>query len=296
MSDILQLSKRQKNLYNRFYKSFSEELTAFYKANQEKSFAVLLSGGYDSRFILYACLDLGIPVGCCYSFSLEDRDSTDSKLAEEICKIENIPFQRIRMPVKADLVIETMELLAKEYKCRKKTEFECTMPMYYIFQSVTEDVILRGNCSDNYFALDRDYALHFKNVKDGLTKFKEKLFNEDNIDQKLQIELLSEKYSKLAFDPFDTESVFDSFKNTTWQELNTPHVKGPLYSRFKDRFDSIKPYHANYQCGDTGIRELCADVLLQSDYNRKNYKSVVGCYNEIVRSVNRERRKRKSLI
>lgn len=296
MSDILQLSKKQKTLYDRFYKSFSEELTAFYKANQEKTFAVLLSGGYDSRFILYACLDLGIPVGCCYSFSLEDMISTDAKLAEEICKIENIPFKRIRIPVKADLVIQTMELLAKQYKCRKKTEFECTLPMYYIFESVKEDVILRGNCSDNYFALDRQYALHFKNLEDGLTKFKEKLFSEDNIDQKLQIELLCESFSKLAFDPFDTESVFKSFSNTTWQELNTPHIKGPLYSRFQEKFDAVKTYHANYQCGDTGIRELCADVLLKSRYNTKNFKSVVGCYNEIVRSVNCEKRKRKSLI
>ena len=296
MSDILQLSKKQKTLYDRFYKSFSEELTAFYKANQDKTFAVLLSGGYDSRFVLYACLDLGIPVECCYSFSLENVDSTDVKLAEEICKVENTPFKRIRMPVKADLVIQTMELLAKDFKCRKKTDFECSMPLYYSYTAVAEDVLLVGSTSDDYFGLTRKYGQRFKHLDDGLTKFKESMLQNPNNNQAIQKSLFDKHFNKCLFDPFDAKSVHESFNNTTWQELNVPHVKGPLYSRFKDKFDSIKPYHSNYQCGDTGIRELCADVLLKSRYNTKNFKSVVGCYNEIVRSVNCEKRKRKSLI
>ena len=294
MSDISLLSDAQIQLYEKIYTSICNELLTFYKANQNKSFSLLLSGGYDSRFILYACLDLNIPITRCYTFSIENRLSTDAILAEQICKAEHVDFQCVRIPTKSDIVIGLMEILARDFKCRKKTDFECSLPLYCLYQTIKEDIILVGSTADDYFGLTRRYGQKFKNLPDALTKFKECMNQNPNNNQTIQKALFDAHFNKHLFDAFNTDSVFKAFENTTWEELNKPFVKGPLYSQFKDRYDAIKPYHANYQCGDSGIRELCADVLLQSKYNRKKYTSVVGCYNEIIRSINSG--KRKSLI
>lgn len=283
MLDILQLSEYQIELYQTFYRVFCNVLTDFYKVNRDKSIAIPLSGGYDSRFVLYTCLDLNIPISCCYTFCVDGISSTDAKIAEMVCNRENIPFRLVNIPSDPETIIETLLLLAKDYNCRKKTEFECVLPLYYLYNTVNEDILLVGTDSDNYFALGSKYGLHYRHLEDGLTKFKSDLFNDPNDGQIQQKLLLDNLYKKTMFDPFNTPEIFNVFENTKWEDLNKPYKKGPLYVKFKFKYDEIKPYRSSYQCGDSGIRELCARTLLNSQYNTRNFKSVVGCYNEILR-------------
>ena len=279
MSDISQLNSR---IYKEFYPTICNGMKQFYENNRTKSFAICLSGGYDSRFVLYMCKDLQIPV-ICYTFLLNGVESTDFKLAKEVCNAENCKLNIVSVPTDDASVIKTMEILATDFNCRKKTAFECTYPIYYLWQNIKEDVILTANASDNYFGVTRKYALHYKHLEDGLTKFKEDIFNDLETDQLPQKYILNRKYNKIMFDPFNTKELYKVFEGTTWNELNKPHLKGPLYFQFRDKYDAIKPYRSSYQCGDSGVREKCEEILLNSKYNTKNYKSVVGCYNEIVR-------------
>ena len=259
----------------------------YYESNKEKTFSVLLSGGYDSRFVLYLCKDLNIPISRCYTFSLDNKLSTDATLAKAVCKRENVDLNIVDIPTDSQTLISIMEELAADYNCIKKTDFECVLPLYCLWKNIEEDVILMGTDSDNYFALGKKYALHFKNLPDGLTKYKEHLWSDPNDGQIQQKALLDTRYNKQMFDVFNTPQVYDAFKNTAWDELNKPYRKGPLYCKFSDRYDEIEPYRSSYQCGDSGIRELCANVLLNSKYNVDGkYKSVVGCYNEIRRNTN----------
>ena len=284
MSDISQLNESQILLYTKIYQVISDTLFEFYMKNKDKTFSITLSGGYDSRFILYLCKSLNIPIKCCYTFCIENKLSTDLKLAKLVCEEEKVPLKVVTIPRNSSSIVKTMEILAKEYKCVKKTDFECTLPLYYLYKEINEDVILMGTDSDNYFALGRNYALHFKKFKDGLTRYKEYLWSNPNDGQIQQKAMFDYKYNKQMFDVFNTKSVYDVFKDTSWNELNIPYKKGPLYIAFKSKYDLIKPYRVSYQCGDSGIRELCEEILMSSKYNR-GYKSVVGCYNEIVRSL-----------
>ena len=284
MSGISQLSKNQIDLYDHIYSALKSSMEKYYQANKDKTFTVLLSGGYDSRFVLYMCKELGIPIKRCYTFSLDNKLSTDARLAKEVCEQENVDLQIVRIPTDSVSVIQIMEELARDYGCVKKTDFECGLPIYCLWENVEEDVILMATDADNYFGLDKKFAIHYKDLPDGLTKYKEYLWSDPNSGQVKQKAQLDKNYGKQMFDVFNSHEAHEAFKGTTWEELNKPHKKGVLYYKFADRYDAIKPYHSNYQCGDSGIRELCADVLLHSDYNpRGKYISVTGCYNEIRR-------------
>lgn len=281
MLDISQLSK--------FYPTICKGMVDFYEAHNDRTFAVFLSGGYDSRFVLYMCKELGIPVKC-YTFTLDDRVSTDAKLAQEICEREDVECITVKIPTDAEIIFFTLEELARRYNCVKKTDFECGLPLYYLYKSVMEDVILMGSKSDDYFGLSKKFAIHYSKLPNGLQMYKDEyLGKETNLNQAIQKEMLDRKFNKISFDPFDTYEVNALFENTTYDEVNKDHIKAPLYFSFKQRYDEMKPYHSNYQCGDSGIRELCADVLLNSKYNTKNFKSVVGCYNEMIRSIQDDR-------
>lgn len=282
LSDILQLSNEQISLYSTIYNTLKDTMLDFYTKHSDKSFSLLMSGGYDSRFVLYLCRDLNIKVHC-YTFCIDGYISTDLRTAEQVCKNENVELTVVPIPTNATELIHTMEILASDYHCVKKTDFECVMPLYYLYKSISEDIILMGTDSDNYFALGKKYALHFKNLDDGLTKYKAHLWSDPNDGQIQQKALLDANYNKQMFDVFNTKEVFSAFENTTWNELNIPYKKGPLYIPYRSKYDEIKPYRSSYQCGDSGIRELCRSALINSEYNTNNYISVVGCYNEIVR-------------
>ena len=281
---MLQLSNSQYELYSKINDALRDTLLQFYNEHHTNSFSLLMSGGYDSRFVLYLCKDIGIPVHC-YTFCIDGHVSTDLSTAKQVCSSEDVDLTVVSIPTNADEIVNTMEILASNYNCVKKTDFECVMPLYYLYKRIDEDIILMGTDSDNYFALGKKYALHFKHLEDGLTKYKECLWSDPNDGQIQQKALLDKNYGKKMFDMFNTPRVFSVFENTTWNELNIPYKKGPLYCAFHDKYDAIKPYRSSYQCGDSGIRELCSNILLNSKYNVNNYTSVVGCYNEIVRSI-----------
>lgn len=280
-----------------YYTSFQVvmcDYRARYITRESPKFALFLSAGYDSRSILYMCHRLEIPVHC-YTFTLDDRISTDCRVA--VAESERLGYECtvVKIPTDADTLIPVIETLAKKYGCRLKTEFECVLPLYYLHQAVTEKVILVGTDSDNYFACGSKYGLHYRKFGDeGLNRYK--LDKPKNIDETYYYQevfadaefkqrmMLANEFGQIELDPYNTKIMYETFRDTTWDEVNKPIHKLPLYEAFTDEFEHEPPYRTSYQCGDSGVRELCADVLLNSKYNPNHkYKSVIGCYNEIVR-------------
>lgn len=294
MSDIL-LSNKQKKLCDDVFNTVSNEILHYYKLHQDKSFCIYLSGGYDSRYLLYTCIQNNIKISRCYSYCMDGIISSDCKLARLVCEKENIPFTLVPISLEPSSIISTFELLAKNYKCTKKTDFECSLPLYNLYQNTKEDVILMATDSDNYFALDGNYGRHYSMLDDGLIKYKESLRAKVNDGQIIQKQLLNIEFGKLQFDVFRTDAVYNAFVDTTYNDVNKPHIKLPLYYKFKDKYDDIKPYMASYQCGDTQLRDICFKILMDSKYN-KGYKSSTGCYNEIVRCAKSKDDKRKVLF
>lgn len=278
-----------------YYSTFKEILLEYANTYSLKPFALFLSAGYDSRSILYMCKILDVPLHC-YTFTLSDRMSTDARVALSEAHKCGYECSVVKIPIDNDVIITDLKLLAEVYDCKLKTEFECTLPLYYLHSAVEEKIILVGTDADNYFACGSKYGLHYRKFGElGLSKYKEdkpkntdvrykhqEIFADAEFKQRM---LLCEKFNQIELDPYNTRKMYNIFVDTTWDELNKPKYKWPIYESFQYWFSNEPPYRTSYQCGDSGIRELCASVLLNSEFNVKNYKSVVGCYNELVRRV-----------
>ncbi len=282
-----------------YYNTFKDIMQNYYEAHKDKTFALFLSAGYDSRSILYMCKQLDIPIRC-YTFTLMDRVSTDCRVAVSEAQICGYDYSVVYIPVDENTIISNLEMLARKYGCRLKTEFECVLPLYYLHRAVREDIIFVGTDADNYFACGSKYGFHYRKFGDyGLTKYKEdkpknsdtryshqEVFADAEFRQRM---LLCDEFNQIEFDPYNTKQMYNIFEGTNWIEVNKPVRKLPIYEAFEQEFLREPPYRTSYQCGDSGIRELCSDVLLNSKYNTRGYKSAIGCYNEIVRGVVNDR-------
>ena len=249
--------------------------------------AVFLSSGMDSRCILFALLEYGKKVHT-YSFTLDDRVSTDCRVAEDVSKTYGVKFTRIVLPTSIDILKRDVILLHNKYGCMKKTEYECVWPFLYSYKVIDERVVSNGIRADIHFGNFKRARIHYKDDLDG---FRREVFSDVNGGQKIQHSVLAKEYNKILFEPFRDQRMIDHFMGSTFEQCNKPHPKQPILDSFPEYFSKYKVYgHTNFQAGDSGILEHF-DKLLQTDWNIHNYKSVVGIFNVINRGELNGRRK-----
>ena len=253
----------------------------------EDEVAVFLSSGMDSRCILFALLECGKKVHT-YSFTLEDRVSKDCRVAEEVSKTYGVEFTKIELPIDINILKQDILVLRDKYNCRKKTEYECVWPFIYSYKVVQEKVVSNGIRADIHFGNFKRARIHYKDDLDG---FRREVFSDVNGGQKLQHAMFAKEYNKILFEPFRDQRMIDHFMGTTFEQCNTPHLKQPILDSFPEYFEKYRVYpHLNFQQGDSGIADHF-DKLLQTDWNRHNYKNVVGIFNTINRGELDGRRK-----
>lgn len=278
MSDILQSN----NL------NIRKQLIDLSKNLPYNDVAICLSAGVDSQSICFALLEAGKNVTA-YSFTLQDRESRDFVMAREVSKLFDIQFVPVILPTDVETLKKDVLTLHSKYKCKKKTEYECSWPFLYLYPKVKEPILAHGIGSDGHFCLSKKGMMHFK---DRIEEYRDAYWQRPNGGEKLQHEIFSAEYNKLIFEPYKDKSIIDYFRGTTWDEVNKPKQKQPILNSFPEYFDKFKVYpHTNYQLGDSGISELF-ELLLTTDFNKQHYKSVVGIFNAINRGDTHDARKR----
>lgn len=277
MSDILQLN----NL------SIQKQLIDLASNLPYNDVAICLSAGVDSQSILFALLEANKNV-VAYSFTLEDRESTDFKMARYVCELFEVPFVPVLLPVDVQQLKSDVLLLHDKYKCRHKTEYECTWPFLYLYKLIREPVLAHGIGSDGHFCLSKKGMMHFR---DRIDVYRENYWKRINGGEKLQHEILAKQYNKIIFEPYKDKSIIEYFQGTSWDDVNRPKQKQPILNSFPEYFNKFKIYpHTNFQLGDSGISEHF-EKLLKTDYNRYGHDSVVGIYNDINRGRVYERKR-----
>ena len=245
-----------------------------------QSAAVLLSSGVDSHSVLFACLELGIPI-VAYSFTLADRESRDFKYARATAEVFGVPFKKVELPMTVT-ALKKFCLYAVRRGAKGKTDFECMWPMTMAFRQAAKDghrYVLSATAADSHFALSKKANMKFK---DRVDDYRRLVFAKRNTGQKL---LLRAEAAKLGMDymtPYDTTRMCSELHGYSWTELNKPQQKQPIRSAFPEYFQKCKTtVHTNLQLGDSGIANHF-NILLSSDWNRWGYKSVKGIYNRLV--------------
>jgi tRNA U34 2-thiouridine synthase MnmA/TrmU len=248
----------------------------FIRASQKPA-AVFMSSGVDSHSVLFALLELGVPVTG-YSFTLDSHESRDFKYARETCEKFDVPFT----PVLLNTDINQLKkfcLYAVKRGAKSKTDFECMWPMVYAMRRMEEHYIISATAADSHFALSKKANMHYK---DKVDSYRTGVFKKANTGQKILLRAEAARMGKHYLTPYDTTRMCSELHGYSWDELNKPKQKQPIRSAFPEYFDRIKTtVHTNLQLGDSGIADHFTK-LLDTDWNRWNYKSIKGIYNKLV--------------
>lgn len=245
-----------------------------------QSAAVLLSAGVDSHSVLFACLELDIPVEA-YSFTLDTKDSRDYKYAMATAEIFKVKFRRVALNTSVES-LKRFCLYAVQTGAKGKTDFECMWPMAYAFRVAAKHghkFVLSATAADSHFALSKKAYMHYK---DKVDLYRRIVFSKRNTGQKLLLKAEAAKLGMEYFTPYDTTRMCSELHGYTWDELNKPRQKQPIRSAFPEYFEKCKTtQHTNLQLGDSGIAGHF-NVLLKTNWNLAQYKSPKGIYNRLV--------------
>lgn len=245
-------------------------------AIEDDDVAVLLSGGIDSASVMFALLDAGKNVTA-YSFTLGDRVSSDYALARANAKTFGCRFVGLVLPTSIDQLKRDLRRL-RDLGARSKTDYECGWPMLYAYECTNERVVASGMGADGHFCISKKGMIHFR---DRIDEFRMSLYSSARYAQQPLHRALAHLNLKVAEMPYLTDAMRAEFIGTTWEQVNKPKQKQPIIDAFADRFARIKVKpHINLQLGDSGIAAHMAS-LLDTDWNTRGHKSVVGIYNAL---------------
>lgn len=238
--------------------------------------ALCLSGGIDSAFLLSMLLQHKKQVTV-YTFTFENYISVDFNKAQELSKRFECEFVPIYLPIDLDILKQDILKLHSVYNCRKKTDYECVWPFLYVYPKIKEKLIVTGLGAEGDFGCTKKGNIFFR---DNLDAFRDWYFNRENVNQCNQHFQLCDEYSIKSWFPFLSNEVKRFFVNKSWDELNTDDrriiFKQPLYDLMN--FE-VHPKRSNLQSG-SHIKEHF-ELLLSTDWNLHNFKSVVGILNSV---------------
>lgn len=248
----------------------------------ENDVAIMMSGGVDSCSVLFSLIESKKNITA-YSFTLEGHESTDFKSSKIVCEHFGIKFVPIYLPTDIEVLKNDVKYLIHNEGLRKKTEIECTWAMMYALKQVKEDVIFTGHGADGHFGISKKAMINFRQTVESLDTFRKNLFGNPNYAQKSTLEKMSKEMNKKIVFPYLTQDMRNLFLGTSWESINKPKEKQPILDSFKEYFEQIKiRKHTNFQLGDSKIAEGFTR-LLETEFNKNNYKSVIGIYNAIAR-------------
>lgn len=243
---------------------------------------VMLSSGIDSHSVLFSCFDVGIKPTIT-SFTLDDRESRDFKSAKYTAEFYGLDFIPIYLSTDMDVIKQYLIDIVKT-GIDSKTSFECIYPFKSTFDRLETDVILSGYATDMYFALTKRGAIYYQNDVSSYALEKLEGYNKPNSQSKILTKYAQSLGMKYVI-PYLTDDIMVQFRNHiyTYKELNKPKQKNPIREQYPE-LSNCKVYnHTNYQLGDSGISKLFSNLVNDLEWNTKNYKSVVGIYNSLIR-------------
>ena len=246
-------------------------------SGDEKEVALLFSGGVDSTSLGFAAQDIGRKV-ICYTFQMGEMRSHDSAAAKKIAAAMGWEWNLVKVPV--DRIEEDAIKLATILKCKKKTQFECTLPFLYVIPKIKEKVVLSGVAADGHFGLSKRAMIHFRYPRSSFDKFRFDYFANENPAGYVQQKKLVEQHGKKHSAPYMDKRVFDYFIQFGWDRLNTPTQKMPVLVAYKEHFKKVgRRNHANLQLV-ANVDKIC-ERMLSGKLNTKNRSRMMDLWRDI---------------
>jgi len=245
-----------------------------------KQIAVSMSGGIDSSSVIVAALDEGKDVTV-FSFTFEDFESTDFKAAKKIAQKYKLPFVEVLLPSCPGKIYETIQVIIRQCRIKKKTAVECVFPFVFLIDKICQfdfKCLLTGHAADGHFGVSKKAMMHFREPLSKFNEFRQEYFSNPNSSQVKTLKSYCLTKGINLSTPYFEPDIFALFINRPWNELNKPRQKEAIRIEFPDLDDlAIKP-HSNLQMGDSRIAERVGAAALMHLPNAKN---PVAVYNRI---------------
>lgn len=231
--------------------------------NEKQRVGLLFSGGVDSLSCGFAAEDLGHTV-VAYTFKIDGIDSVDSFNAEKCA--DSLGWEYILVNVPLDNLKTDFLSLASDWKCEKKTQYECTWPFLYLVPRIQENIVLSGIAADGHYGLSKRAVINFKEPKSLFDQFRIEYFSSKNPAGQIQQKLLLEKHGITQVAPYLDVRIFNYFLKFDWFQINKPREKEIILSAYPEYFSKVPiRKHANLQIV-SGVREVF-ETLLDTDLN-----------------------------
>ncbi len=201
---------------------------------QEFEVAVLLSGGLDSVTIAIAAEKVGKKIHA-YTFCLEGYASRDLKKAGAITAHFGWPLTVVKVPTAQ--AADDFLRLAVTHRCKKKTQFEVTLPLLYLLGAIKEREVLTGFNADDYYGNDRETIFRQRRLierrvsrakrkeafdAERRAKFEALVSDPDCGDTWCFAQRVAADCGKRLLDPYLDERVRDYFLHFDHQQLSAP--------------------------------------------------------------------------
>jgi asparagine synthetase B (glutamine-hydrolysing) len=249
--------------------------------------ALLLSGGVDSLSLGFAASATGKTVHA-YTFQVGEWESKDSRAAQRASRLMGWDCELIKVPI--DNLERDFISLARQWKCKKKTQFECTWPFLYVIPRIKEQYILSGIAADGHFGVSKKAMIHFRYPKEKFDEFRRAYFSSPNPAGQVQQKAIIEHYGKSQVAPYLDRRVFDYFIQFDHDQINKPKQKILTLRAYPDLFRLIgRRPHENLQLvagvdvifrnllgsplntkGRTRVMDLCRDYSGYTGHDDEN--------------------------
>lgn len=247
--------------------------------------ALLFSGGMDSLSLLLSCLDVGIKPKL-YTFRLEGYMSDDSIRSKHIAEIFNLDITEIIIEENLENLLHDISYIIEKFDVKKKTQIQCIQPFIHIVNHVKEDVVVSGICADDIYGTSK--KMQIAGRKDPYIFNEKRRLAHENIQSSSYsfIKQIFEEYNKIFVAPYkDNNCLCEYILGKTFNQLHSPKQKNIMYESYKVELDKYKLYRRNSNLQvNSKIREY-HNLLLLTDLNTRNYKSVVGIYNSMYKQI-----------
>lgn len=253
-----------------------------------RPFELGLSGGTDSTTILFACLELGLRPRC-MTFRMDHHVSDDLLSAQALAKKFKLDLEIITVPGDVHSIAADVKRVLPHCHVPKKTIIQCLIPWLYIYPAMKTDLMLVGIAADDLYCNQRKVQVALRQEGEAAILKWRKLYHDDLNFSCANITRFAGHYGKECVDVYGWKPFEEFFLRFKAEALNRPYEKHISVRAFREYFDQGNFYRkrSSYQV-NSGLRDR-HDVLLQSDYNTRGRKAVIGIYGDFMREMGDER-------
>lgn len=253
---------------------------------------VLLSNGADSNSLLASLIRNEIKPTV-LSFRLAGRVSTDWSAARRTARALSLRFLDVELPIDVDSIAQDVRHAVKSLGLRKKADIECAIPVRYALDVAKANdltTVFSGAAADGHFGLSRKAVIR-AHTGDGmddpkwLDDFRDAYFARVDPAQTRTMSAYGKRIGVRLLSPYVDKRIVEVFRGSSWRSLNMPRQKMPTRRAFPEiETWKVGRTHVNLQLGDSRIAENFTR-LIDSPYNKRGSRSVVGIYNDFARNL-----------